>query len=584
MLVALLGVLKSGAAYLPLDPAHPPARVARILADAGTMLVVTESSVAAAVESAGPADLLVLDDPEVCALTAGTAATALTERDRPADLRPEHPAYLIYTSGSTGHPKGVVIEHRALAAFLTGMDAVLGATRPETWLAVTTTAFDIAALELFRPLSAGGTVVIADAAQAADPISAAQLITTSGARVVQATPALWETLVTAPESALSEVHALVGGEALPQQLADRLTGRAARVSNMYGPTETTIWATWAELGSPDGPVSIGRPLPGTALHVLDDRLRPVPPGVAGELYVSGPQLARGYRGRSDLTAARFVACPFESAGVRMYRTGDLVRWNNSDRLEFLGRRDDQVKLRGFRIEPEEIRAALADCPGVAQAIAVVREDLPGDRRLIGYAVPDPSAPQVLDPAELRSALSARLPGYMVPAAILILDVLPLTPNGKLDRKALPAPDFSALSTGREARNPREELLCGLFAEVLGVDSVGIDDSFFELGGHSLLGMRLLSRVRTVFGAQVPVAALFDAPTVAGLVVRLNSSPAAAARRCGRSRGRTCCRCRSASSVCGCSTCWRAARPTTCRSRCGYAARWTRTCCGPRCWT
>src|ERR1700677_4662882 len=296
--------------------------------------------------------------------------------------------------------------------------------------------------------------------------------------------------------------------------------------NEYGPTETTVTATSSRLTRSDGArsrIPIGRPVWNMRAFVLDAGLGLVPPGVTGELYLAGAQLARGYLGRPGLTAERYVACPFGAAGQRMYRTGDLVRWNADGQLEYLGRADDQVKIRGVRIELGEVEAVLGGQPGVAQAAVAVREDQPGDKRLAGYVVP--AAGVVLDPAVLRAACGRVLPGYMVPAAVVVLDGLPLTRGGKLDRRALPAPEYAA-GGGRAAATPGEQALCEVFAQVLGLDLVGAEDSFFDLGGHSLLAMRLVSRVRVVLGAEVPVRAVFECPTPALLAGLLEGAEAA----------------------------------------------------------
>ncbi|WP_327341298.1 non-ribosomal peptide synthetase [Streptomyces europaeiscabiei] len=379
-------------------------------------------------------------------------------------------------------------------------------------LGLTTFAFDIAVVELFGPLTSGGCVVLASSGVVGDAGLLVDLVVSSGVSVVQATPSLWREVLAVAGGRLSGVRALVGGEALPGDVAELLVGSVASVVNVYGPTETTVWSTCGEVVSGSG-VSIGGPLANTRVFVLDGLLRPVPVGVVGELYVAGAGVARGYWGRAGLTAERFVACPFGGVGERMYRTGDVVRWRGDGVLEFVGRVDDQVKVRGFRIELGEVEAALSGCGGVARAVAAVREDTTGDRRLVGYVTVEPG--HVVDPAAVRRACARVVPEYMVPSVVVVLDEVPLTPNGKVDRRALPEPRVEVVA-GRVARSPREEILCGLFAEVLGVPVVGIDDDFFALGGHSLLATRLVGRVRAVLDVELSVRQLFEAPTVAGL--------------------------------------------------------------------
>ncbi|MEU9020514.1 amino acid adenylation domain-containing protein, partial [Actinomadura sp. NPDC048394] len=493
LVTAVLAVLKSGAAYLPLDPDHPRDRVAYMLEDAGALCAV------AAPETAGllpdGADVVVLDGDL-------DAADPIVREPDPDDL-----AYVIYTSGSTGRPKGVAVPHRALANLVARMRAEHPLGPGDRWAAVTTIAFDIATLEVCLPLVTGATIVLASRETVRDPAALARLLG-RGVTHLQATPSLLGSL---DPAALDGLRIITGGEALPAALAQELTARARGAANMYGPTETAIYATAADLPEP----GIGRPLWNTRARILDASLRPVPAGIPGELYLSGTQLARGYVGRPDLTAERFVADPYGPPGTRMYRTGDLARWTRDGSVEYLGRTDDQVKIRGFRIEPGEVQAVLAALPGVAQAAVVVREDRPGEPRLVGYYVAGPDAP---GEDGLRAALAAGLPAYMVPGALVRLDALPMTVNGKLDRRALPAP--GARADGREPRDAREAALCALFAELLGYERVGVDDDFFALGGHSLLAAKLAARVRTVLDAEFSIADVFEAPTVAALAPRL----------------------------------------------------------------
>ncbi|MDF5758247.1 non-ribosomal peptide synthetase [Spongiactinospora sp. TRM90649] len=502
LLVALLAVLKSGAAYLPLDLDHPADRLAYTMTDAAPLCAIATPATATLLPPGTP-----VVDP-------GDQGAESMARPSEGDL-----AYVIYTSGSTGRPKGVGVPHSALAAFLGTARDRLALAPGDRLVAVTTIAFDIAALELLAPLTCGATVVLAGREAVREPAVLAGLL--KGATAVQGTPSLLGTLD--PE-AFRGLRVLVGGEALPPALGDALAATAASAVNMYGPTEVTVWATDAPLPS----TGIGRPFPNTRAHVLDARLRPVPPGVPGELYLAGVQLARGYTGRPGLTAERFVADPYGPPGTRMYRTGDLARWRRDGTLEYLGRTDDQVKIRGFRIEPGEAQAILAARPDVAQAAVVVREDRPGDPRLVAYLVP--STPEDKggvgpDSAACRAALAAALPEYMIPAALVVVPALPRTVNGKLDRAALPAPEAEAGAAGGEPRDAREEALCSVFAETLGLPGVGVHDDFFALGGHSLLATRLAGRIRAVLGADLTIADVFEAPTVAALAPRLVTGPA-----------------------------------------------------------
>ncbi|MEU6126725.1 amino acid adenylation domain-containing protein, partial [Streptomyces sp. NPDC047123] len=535
LVVALLAVQKAGAAYLPVDLGHPRERVAAVLAGAAPAAVLTTRDGAARLPAG--AAVLCLDDPEFRAEAAGHDGRDLTDADRVTPLHPDHPAYVIFTSGSTGAPKGVVVPHRGLLNFLLSMGERFPLTTADRMLAVTTVAFDIHALELHLPLLHGAAVVVADRAAVVDPAALADLVGASGATIMQATPTLWDALLTERASAAGGLRMLVGGEALPADLAERMTRTGAEVTNLYGPTETTVWSTAAALGgaapgqdrpAPGAP-SIGRPIRNTRAYVLDGALRPVPPGVPGELYLAGEGLVRGYLARPGLTSGRFVADPHGPAGARMYRTGDVARWAADGTLEYLSRTDHQVKIRGYRIELGEIEAVLSRHASVARSVVVVREDRPGDRRLVAYAVAaDPG--QGLDAEELRAHVRGLLPDYMVPAAVVALAALPLTPNGKLDRKALPAPGVTAApGGGRAPRTPREAALCALFAEVLEVASVGVDDDFFDLGGHSLLATRLVNRVRAELGITASIRSVFEAPTVAALAGRLGGDGGEGAR-------------------------------------------------------
>jgi myxalamid-type nonribosomal peptide synthetase MxaA len=526
LVAALLGVLRAGGAYLPIDPALPADRVRFMLEDSAAPVLLTEKHLLEGLPD-HPGHVLCLDgddwptgDEDAGDEHVGDASAGDACADGPGPAAGDL-AYVLYTSGSTGRPKGVMVEHGALANFLASMAAEPGLAGHDVLAAVTTLSFDIAALELWLPLTTGARVVLLSRDDAADGARLARRLAGCGATVMQATPATWQLLCEAGWRPQRPFTALCGGEALPAELARDLAATGAQVWNLYGPTETTIWSTLHPVRGTEDPVPLGRPLAETRLHVVDAAGRPTPIGVPGELVIGGAGVARGYLGRPELTAERFVADPLDPAR-RAYRTGDLVRYRNDGTLEYLGRTDFQVKIRGFRIEPGEIEAVLRGHPGVREAVVVAREDRPGDRRLVAYVVPRENAPrQTPDgPAlvrELRELVLARLPEYMVPARTVLLEAMPLTPNGKTDRTALPAPDADLAGEGYTApRTPVEEELARIFAATLGLARVGVHDDFFAIGGHSLLATRVLAGVTRAWGVDLPVRALFQRPTVARL--------------------------------------------------------------------
>ncbi|QRY48438.1 amino acid adenylation domain-containing protein [Mycolicibacterium boenickei] len=498
-IVSIVAVLKSGAAYVPIDPMHPDARVRLMLADATPVAAVTTGGLAGRLTEC---DVVVVDveDPRVAAQPGSPVAVPT----------PDDIAYLIYTSGTTGVPKGVAVPHSNITQM---SECVGGAGLPYAgvWAQCHSYSFDVSVWEMFGALLNGGRLAIIPEAMASSPDDFHALLVAEQVSVLSQTPSAVAML--SPEG-LELAALVVGGEACPTELVDRWAPGRVMVDS-YGPTETTVCATIsAPLRPGSGVVPIGSPVPGAALFVLDRWLRPVPPGVVGELYVAGRGAAYGYARRSGLTASRFVACPFGQSGARMYRTGDLVSWGADGQLRYQGRADEQTKIRGYRIELGEIQTVLAGLEGVGQAAVIVREDRPGDQRLVGYVT------GAADPVELRTQLSQRLPAYMVPAIVVVVEALPLTVNGKLDKRALPVPEYIDVDRYRAPTNPTEEILVGIYARVLGLARIGVDDSFFDLGGDSLSATRLVNAVNTTLDADLAVRAVFEAPAVAQLATRI----------------------------------------------------------------
>jgi amino acid adenylation domain-containing protein/non-ribosomal peptide synthase protein (TIGR01720 family) len=513
LITACLAVMSTGAAYLPYDPGLPPGRIAALLADARPALVLRAPDTRDT--GGGP-----------WTLTAGPATPP-----GPARL-PDDAAYAIHTSGSTGRPKAVVVPHTALANLLATMRGRLGVHEGDRVLAAAPANFDMSVPELFLGPVTGAATVVADAATLRDPDALLALLARHRVTVMQATPSRWQTLADRRPGVLRGMRAVIGGESVPGPLAETLTGLGCRLLAYYGPTETTVWSACHPVTGPQEPgVPLGRPVANTRAYVLGPRMRPVPPGAIGDLYLAGAGVAHGYLHRPSLTAQRFVAAPFGPPGTLMYRTGDLASWRADGTLRFHGRDDDQIKLRGHRVELGEIEAALASHPQVRAAAAAVRDLGPDDRRLVGYVVPHPSGTSgtsgtSADLDSLRDHLAARLPGYLLPARLHTLGRLPLTRNGKVDRRALPEPDWGSGTGGRAPRTLREETLCRLFAEVLGLPRAGATDNFFALGGHSLSATRLATRVHDVLGLRPTIRDLFEAATPATLAARLDDGTSA----------------------------------------------------------
>ena len=531
MIAVLWGVLKAGAAYLPLDLEYPAERLALMLADASPTVLLTTK--AAAGQLPDNAFRMVLDDPDISQALAKNPATNPRDRERTKPLTALHPAYIIYTSGSTGIPKGVVMPAGALANLLAWHAEGFPPGAGKRVAQFTALSFDVSAQEILSALTAGKTLCIPSDEIRRAPADFVAWLDRREVNELFTPNLVLEALAEAARESRRDLPALAdiaqAGESLT--LSDSLRkfyGRAPgrRLHNHYGPTEThVVTACQLAQDATAWPHSapIGQPIWNTRVYVLDQNLQPVPANVASELYVAGAGLARGYLNRPGLTADRFVANPYGAPGTRMYRTGDLVKWSADGNLEFLGRTDHQVKIRGFRVELGEIEAGLMRHKDVAQAVVLAREDRPGEKRLVGYVVPAPN--QLVDSSLLRRYLAQSLPDYMVPAAIVELAALPLTPNGKLNRKALPVPEFTP-NLWRAPRTPQEEILCSLFAEMLGVERVGLDDNFFDLGGHSLLATRLISRIRTTLGVELSIRSLFETPTAGGLAERLHEAQTA----------------------------------------------------------
>lgn len=527
LVIALLGILKAGGAYLPLDPEFPGERLGFMLQDSEALFVITRphSSKPLGPENASGNSLrfsrlgLGAEDGALCLYRTASGSSAIV-RQRAEPLHHTSPpsshqlAYLMYTSGSTGKPKGVQIEHQSVVNLLYSVKERLQVTSADALLAVTTLSFDISVLEIFLPLVSGGRVVIAPAEAVADGPELGRLLTQYGATLMQATPATWRLMIESGWQGHPGLTILCGGETLPTALASRLLQCGEAVWNLYGPTETTIWSATARVAS-SKPVTIGRPLANTTIFILDDRLRPLPIGLPGELYIGGDGVSRGYWKQPALTAEKFIPDSFGgNPGKRLYRTGDLARFRNDGEIEFLGRLDQQVKIRGFRIELGEVEATLREHPSISEAVAATSTDEQGGAILIAYVFGNGNWP--VTASSLRTFLESRLPDYMVPSRIVPLERIPRTPNGKIDRKALPE-----VSAGRgqlgvtycAPRNHVEQLLAAIWKRYLSLEQIGIDDDFFSLGGYSLLAARVVTRTASVFDCVVPVRTIFEHPTI-----------------------------------------------------------------------
>jgi amino acid adenylation domain-containing protein len=502
LVIALLAIQKAGGAYVPLDPGFPAERLSFMLADSRAAVLLTSDDAAADIEIPTGVSVINIDT---------LPDTPERTGNLPLDIQPEDPVYVIYTSGSTGRPKGVTLSHGSLANLLQSMAKQPGLKSTDVLAAVTTISFDIAALELYLPLLVGARIELVPLETSTDGNELATLLSERAVTVLQATPATWRLLIEAGWQAAPGFRAFCGGEALPQDLAQSLLGRVSELWNLYGPTETTIWSTVERIESATD-ITIGRPIANTQVYVVGRGGALQPIGVPGEIWIGGAGVALGYLNRPELTEERFVAdrlAPSASPNARLYRTGDLGRWREDGRLEHLGRLDHQVKIRGFRIEVGEVEAALASLEAIRQAVVVARDAGSSDRRLVAYVVYQSG--EDLTVSEVRRHLRTRLPEYMIPSLVVAMDAIPLTPNGKVDRAALPDPFGKGAAGSGQFEPPTTEmevLLAGIWAEVLKVERVGVNDNFFDLGGHSLLSLRVASAVAVQSGWRMDPRTLF----------------------------------------------------------------------------
>ena len=524
LIVALLGILKAGGAYLPIDPAYPSERIAFMLEDSGTAVLLTQEKLLKQLPQ-NSHSIMCLDD---------ITSVALSEVGKiPSLVYPCNLAYVIYTSGSTGKPKGVQVEHHSLVNFLQSMMKKPGISKRDVLLSVTTISFDIAALELFLPLTVGARVVLTTRETAADGRLLMQQIATSGATIMQATPTTWRMLQEAGWNGSGQLKILCGGESLPLDLAKGLLSGGNTVWNLYGPTETTVWSTACRVDPSSGLVLIGRPIDNTQIYILDSNMEPVPVGIPGEIFIGGQGVARGYLNRPELSAERFVGDPYgRDSNARLFKTGDLARYLPNGNIEYLGRMDEQLKIRGHRIEPGEVEATLRVHPAVSQAVVIGREHLSGETRLVAYLVPRPG--MVFDCNELRTFLLGKLPNYMVPSAFVPMKALPIAPGGKVNRKGLASSDLCQSYFGDTFVPPQDRLefqLAQIWQSVINVKSVSISDNFFALGGHSLTTVKLIAEIKKQLRIDIPIASVFAAPTIEQLARVIRSGGWTPPRNC-----------------------------------------------------
>ncbi len=518
MVMALLGILKSGAAYVPLDPEYPKDRIEFMLEDSSAKVLLTSKKYKGHFSS-NAKEILIEDALE--------ALSAYTSAEPEIKITSEDLAYVLYTSGSTGKPKGVQIRHYNLVNFLLSMQKEPGMNADDKILAVTTISFDIAGLELYLPLICGAELILSNSETSKDGRLLLDLVKGENISFMQATPYTWRMMLEAGWEKFLPIKILCGGEALPRDLVSKLTGRSSALWNMYGPTETTIWSTLKLIES-DEDITIGRPIANTQVYILDENLNAVPDGAVGEILIAGDGVAKGYLNRAELTAEKFIDDPFaENTGQKMYRTGDLGKFKENGEIVCLGRIDHQVKVRGYRIELEEIEHALVNQADIKEAVVIAREDTPGDPRLVAYVVLTTG----IEAHDLKTqtfgwhqALMAVLPEYMVPDDFVLMPAIPITPNGKTDRKSLPKPDYSLVNRGGEYVAPRtdvEKQVAEIWEELMGLEKISIFDNFFTLGGRSLVAVQIMARIEKLTGKRLPLATLFEHSTIEQLSLMLN---------------------------------------------------------------
>ncbi len=525
LLIALLGIVKAGAAYLPMDPDYPSARLISMLKDSGVAQVLTTSDLCKQLQLSTLAPCMLLDVPDIRQELASMSADRVIDADRLKPLQPDNLLYVIYTSGSTGLPKAVAVEHRSFTSLMKSLITLMPVGADETCLALTTICFDPAGMEIFLPLLQGASLKMLGGANSRDPIQVVEAIRQSRISTVAATATFWRALLACDVP--RTVRVVTGGEALSSELVPQLLEFREAI-NQYGPTETTVCSSLHRIEPEDatrGPVvTIGRPLDRQKFYILDEHLEQVPLGCQGELYIGGAGLARGYLNRPELTAERFIHCPFGAPGERMYRTGDLAAWREDGNVQFLGRADQQVKIRGYRIEPGEIEAAILQLvPAIKECVVSARE-VRGQVHLVAYHVNIPGA-RVPDRAEIRARLSGLLPDHMVPGIFSRLDAIPCAPNGKIDRAALPLPEVNSGRVFQPPVGAVETVICKIFRDLTGASRVGRDDDFFQIGGHSLAAVLCVHRLRREFARDVTLRQLFDAPTAQSLAASLSNEAA-----------------------------------------------------------